>query len=289
MSLNQRYHTHGTQKKEKFILHVDSRDRDVTMYPDQNEYRIPLPTEYRNIYRVSMLTAEFDHATYAIDSTNNVFVMQNEGAGNPVIMTLAEGTYTGQEFADEIANTVDANFTNSMSVEFRPPQRKLYFSHPTIQASANPILRFMIQDSKDSTTLSFSENLMWEAMGLDGVDANPDVNETWVVGSRVPYAAPETVKIAPDRYVIMNVAFPRIFQGRMSSTGPHPKVFAKIIFDEHSNEPIGNVYDFVSSPVCFVSVMRVKFISFQFVRPNGALHDFHNQEHSFTLEFLTQA
>lgn len=280
MSLvNQSFRDDFPPIREKYVLHIDSRDRDITKFPLQNEYRVRLPAEYRNISKISLLTAEFGSTHYAIDSTNNQFSVDNLTETNPTIITLKEGTYTGSSFATEIADAISTEFKNGTTVTYDADSSKLSFGHTDIVNS----LVLKVLKSRDVTeTNYFVSNPMWEAMGLDTLTIDQDVN---VSGDPlVPFTAPLMVKIDPPRYLVMNVTFPRIFQGRMQSSGLHQQIFAKIIFDSES--PIGNVYDFVSAPVVFERIMRVNFIGFRFDLPNGNLYDFHNQDHSFTMEFI---
>lgn len=273
--VNQR---NGFNRRERFTLHIDSRNRNIIEFPNQNEYRIKLPAEYRAITKISLITAEFDSTHYAINSRNNQFAVEELFGGNPQIITLKEGTYTGSSFATEIADSIDAEFANGAIVVFDADTRKLSFRHTD---AAGMVLA--IADSRVPTDPQFLTNPMWEAMGLESLTANQNVNAD--LDPLVPFTAPLMVKIDSPRYLIMNVTFPRIFQGRMRSSGLHQAIFAKIIFD--SDTAIGNVYDFVSSPVVFDKIMRVNFIGFRFELPDGNLYDFHNHEHSFTLEFIT--
>lgn len=276
-----RYSNHTAIIKEKFVLHVDSRNRDTTLFPNQNEYRIRLPAEYRGVYKISMLTQEFQSTHYAIDSTNNQFAVAPSGVpftpGTEAILSLKEGTYTGSSFNTELASTINV-WQSGTSVNYDADTRKLSFFQSA------PGFQFLVASSKDPDSVAYVANPMWEAMGLNSLTVDTDM--PFAVGAD-PFTAPETIKIDQDRYLIMNVTFPRIFQGRMQSTGNHRHIFAKILFDSESS--IGDVYDFVSAPVSFDNLIRINYLGFRFERPNGDLYDFHNQEHSFTLEFISHA
>ena len=144
----------GAQNHERYILSIDSKDRDQKEYPNPNNYQVELPHEYRRIRRITLLSAEFQNTQYAIDSSNDTFVVTyipntNADAVSGVldevvdIVQLQHGTYTGTSFAHQIESTVNespqfngqgANTTthpiNGMfSCTFNTETRKLLFSH----------------------------------------------------------------------------------------------------------------------------------------------------------------
>ena len=146
----------ASQAHERYILSVDSNNRNKMSYPNQNDYQIELPHEYRRIRRVTLLSAEFTNTQYAIDTSNDTFVVTYKPDTDPassfgglvdedeVVSTiqLQHGSYTGISFASRIEKQIneDTNFndnalTNSkpingmLGVSFDSDTRKLAFSH----------------------------------------------------------------------------------------------------------------------------------------------------------------
>jgi hypothetical protein len=287
--------------EERFIVSIDSRDRDMVRHPNQNSYQVSLPSEYRSIKQIKMLSAEFCNLQYAITSNNNRIVMKEDPTpvAAPLLtgMTtlIREGNYTGTQFAAEIQQTVNADLVTAGSganihVTYDMITRKLSFTD-----NGGPgVMTFLLDSSKvgnaqnaaplpDNTVYPGGDNLMWREMGFTDLSADLVISAI----AAAPTVPPEQVHIFRDRYCIMEIANPKILRGAMRTTRPHFEVFAKIVFDDEPGHLFGNFYHFVSSPMVFLRVMRLSNIAFRFKRPNGEMVDFHNHEHSFTLEIIS--
>lgn len=286
------------------MVSVDSRDRDVDHYPLQNEYSIRMPSEYRSIKQIKLLSAEFCNMQYAITSKNNRIVYSEDAAGAPLLTGISsflkEGNYTGSQFAAEIQSTINhdlfiAGSAATIEVSFDVTTRKMTYidKHPLgvftflfDTAKAVPIGATPSQyyaPHADGTPYVGGDNFMWREMGFTDLAVDQIVS----ADATLPTVSPNMAYIFRDRYVIMEIASPKIISGAMRTTRPHYEVFAKIVFDDEPGNLFGNFYHFVSSPMEFHRVMRLTDIAFRFKRPDGDLVDFHNHEHSFTLEILT--
>jgi hypothetical protein len=61
---------HANSSKQPFSLIVDSRDRNIEMYPNPNNYVIQIP-RYKDVLSVEIIGADIPHSGFNIDSTNN--------------------------------------------------------------------------------------------------------------------------------------------------------------------------------------------------------------------------
>ncbi len=98
---------------------IDSRDRDMTLYPNPNNYEVELDNPIQHVLSVSLESAEIPASQYNVNVTNNVLHFQ-EVAGDVVEAVITPGIYatitelgTAIETALATASTTGANFTVS--------------------------------------------------------------------------------------------------------------------------------------------------------------------------------
>lgn len=99
-------HTPSFKKTQKQVrLIVDSRERNITLFPNPNAYEINLLEDLNNVTSMSLLHAEFPFDTYLVNSSNNVLIL----AYNNVIYTVQIdiGNYTAQELATELTTLLN--------------------------------------------------------------------------------------------------------------------------------------------------------------------------------------
>lgn len=64
--------THPSDKPiiSKHIFAIDSRQRDYKMYPNSNNYNLPIPDKYRNVTGIELKAAMLPRTEYNVNSTN---------------------------------------------------------------------------------------------------------------------------------------------------------------------------------------------------------------------------
>jgi hypothetical protein len=67
--------THGRQHRR---LIVDSRDRDLLLYPNPANYIYEIESEYTDVISMRLVKANIPNTSYLIDSTNNRFIFQED-------------------------------------------------------------------------------------------------------------------------------------------------------------------------------------------------------------------
>jgi len=65
---------HANSMKQPFSLTVDSRDRNIELYPNPNNYVIQTP-RYKDVLSVELIGADVPHSGFNIDNSNNVIHM----------------------------------------------------------------------------------------------------------------------------------------------------------------------------------------------------------------------
>ncbi len=274
----QRKHVHS----QRHLLNVQSSNRDLTKWPNANDYAIDLPTQYRNVTNMTLLTPEFQNEQYVISATNNKLLVDAAVIATPDIVTITPGTYTPTTLATALVAAIDAapSVTAATVVTYNTDTRKYTFSNGGASG-----LTFLVAASQDSTDPNYDNSiaseLIWETIGFFDTTTNPVA----AAAGATTFDSDGVVNLERDRFLIMEIRNRDILVGRMDSTGPHANPFAKIMFNPETN--CTGVYTFVPMSVVFNTITRIKTLHFQFRRPNGELVEHHGVNHSFTLEFVT--
>jgi len=179
--------------KDRFVqerrrtVALDTRDRDLTLYPDQNNYKIDLGKEiFTNIVSVKMKGSEFINTQQLIRDTpvsqkNNVIQWNIEddktgGIGNPFVVytaTLTPGNYTETTLATEIENEMNSivrsnGQLNNFTVTIDTITDIVEFTSVSFSTFANPFSVEIPAITESFTTFSTSY-----------------VNHGFVVGQRI--------------------------------------------------------------------------------------------------------
>lgn len=106
-----------TQEK-RHLVYIDSRDRDKTLYPEQNSYEIQLKRSYVNVVSVKIKSTEFVNSQQLIRNTpfsikNNVLSWQmgsnaETDDGNIYSSILTSGNYSATELSTLIQNSMNS-------------------------------------------------------------------------------------------------------------------------------------------------------------------------------------
>jgi len=99
--------------KKKYDLLIDSRDRDITLY-EENNYLIQLDNPIRNIYSIELLNAIIPNSDYIINYSNNILnFLENDIEYS---ITIPIGNYTLSELGIEIQTQMNAVGSSLYSV-----------------------------------------------------------------------------------------------------------------------------------------------------------------------------
>ena len=82
-------------------IYVDSRNRDVTQYPDSNSYCLYLTSTISEINKVTLISANIPNTIYNITDGANVITF------NSNIYSISNGFYSPTELATSISNTIN--------------------------------------------------------------------------------------------------------------------------------------------------------------------------------------
>jgi len=106
-----------TQEK-RHLYHFDSRNRDKTLYPEQNSYKIILKKSYTNVIAVKLKSTEFTNSQQLIRNTpfslkNNILKWQLGANGDTddfsvYTTTLVPGNYSASQLSSLIQNSMNS-------------------------------------------------------------------------------------------------------------------------------------------------------------------------------------
>lgn len=94
----------------KYILHVDSRDRDATAYPNPATYRVSLPRRLKNVTGAKLLSAEVPFTFYVFSAAlgNTSLAVSLNGAA--ATLSIPDGNYTGSTIAAAVQAALAAAY-----------------------------------------------------------------------------------------------------------------------------------------------------------------------------------
>jgi hypothetical protein len=268
-------------------LLVDSRDR--LPLTTQSQYSVKLPKTYENIYAVTLKSAEVPYGWYTFSAArgNISFVVNYDGGGDTTV-TISEGNYTASAFAKEIEtqlSSVDTGFV----VDYN--------------SSTNTLA---IYNTNADFTLDFTTP-QTKTIGCSGPTAITQTSSYWGLGyymgfDKKVYTSAKVgsfdhivtssfaVNVNPDNYILMELDFinkedETSIDSRLS--GRVDGCFAKLPITGNTGDVI-----FFRELCCPMnrSVMnpplgQLRTLNIKWRFHDGMLVDFHNLDHSFTLEF----
>ena len=101
--------THGTITK---TLVIDSRDRDYTLYPDSNKFRVEITEEYRDVTSLELVYGRLPNNHYNIKESNNHFIISENNTIYDIKIPV--GTYDNQKLIN-VLNGKDGNLFNILN------------------------------------------------------------------------------------------------------------------------------------------------------------------------------
>jgi hypothetical protein len=284
----------GSSAKKQYrrvikTLLVDSRDR--LPLTTQSQYTVKLPKTYENVYAVTLKSAEVPYGWYTFSEArgNLTFLASTTSATeNFVTITIPEGNYTATTFAEalEVALNVDlANFTVSYSTSTNTLTIEntggywLDFRGTQIQAAG------CAGQSVVTPTSTY-----WGLGYYMGFEKKLYASSIPLLGSNHALTSTFAVNVNPDNYIIMELDYinkedETSIDSRLS--GRVDGCFAKLPITGNTGDVI-----FFRELCCPLnrSVMnpplgQLRTLNIKWRFHDGTLVDFHNLDHSFTLEF----
>lgn len=248
---------------KKYILVVDSAERDTATYNASNDYTVFLNRTLYNVTKIELVSARIPLSQYLVDLHNNV--VQVDG----VDYTIQPGSYlTGTELAAQLKTDLSASVLNN--VTFNDNTQKLEFkgtSQFTMEFDiVNNLAELMGFDHDQTYTSDAGGNL--EAPGVVNL-CGPNSLVLSITGDSDDYIKNDVYLDTPHE--------PLNFYGTLLAREEGCPTF--INYDNSADKVIQSFDD---SPLCSISKLSIKFLfnNFDSVIP----YDFKLRNHVLKFE-----
>jgi len=273
-----------TKSLTKHVVIIDSQDRNITSYPSQTSYRLELPTVYKQVKKVRLLSMEISSSFYIFKSeyNNTTLHIGIYDSTNTFPLTLQEiilpdGNYNLNTIGSVLTSLLNANtlFTNEgVTLNVTVDQNK-----SVLNIFTTPARRVYIDTTYVDTLYTTPQIRNWGLEYYLGFAYNT------VITSSVesPLVASQLIKLNPYNYMILDIKeLNRIDEANQGLN----MAFAKIPITTNSFELITlyeNCCTFNQSELNpYIAKLGTLTINWRF-HDNRPI-DFNNVEHSFTLE-----
>ena len=116
--------THGSVARH---LVIDSRDRDYTLYPNSNKYRVEIPQEWKDVTSLELTLGQIPNTFYNVTPTNNIFFISDQ-PNNIMSINVPEGQYNNHTLLEALNGKYGdlfINFDSKLNFSRNPVNLKL--------------------------------------------------------------------------------------------------------------------------------------------------------------------
>lgn len=249
---------------------IDSRDRNLSHFPDPNKYEIKLSEDIHDVQSVELLSFDVPFTKYLINSSNNTFYYKIDAIEHE--FSIDEGDYDSvAELVTELnakASTASAPFTFSELLK----QKKIKITKNT---DATITLVCLGDEIQKNNYPQLSRTYKSQLMKLLGLSLK-DHEISSLINSE--YSFQYRVDMRKDKYMVMNLGQSSV---NFSENNPTHKSFAIIKKDDLENKYIdANYKKYYNPPIPAMTTLRISFQDY-----DGQLYDFQNQDHMIELMF----
>ena len=249
--------------KRKYKYIIDSRDRNMNLYPNPSKYSITLDEEITDVISVELLLTDFPFNSYNVTEHNNVL---HTSIGD---FDIPEGEYDAESIASTLDNTI-----NDLTITYDVIKHKLIFRND----SASTITLCFLNENKkqfspETKVDVYKEKSIGKLLGFDIKDYSIMTNES--------LQAPFVLDLNQDNYIIMYMDRARNYFSQNTNAN---QCFAIITKSESPTLGL-NIIDQTTIKYFNPPIPSLKKLSFKFKRYDGNYYDFQNIEHRFVLLF----
>lgn len=258
----------GPEKTHSHTVIVDSRDRDTSLYPNPNSYRVVLPSSFRNVSSARLVSAEIPGMFYVFTAARGNTTLDITAAGTRASVTIPDGNYTATTMASTLELALHAAFPGATFIVSLTTSTMRY----TIQCTSHPSLSVTVHCAPGSAGVS-DASFHW-GLGYYLGFAKDTTSGTGSV------SATGVLNVRPDSYILLRIrGLDNVYQ-----SGMERRCFAKIPFTVSS---FGiNFFDKLLTDNILNPIReRLEWLDIELVWYDGTPVQFvGNGEHSFTIE-----
>lgn len=253
--------------RDNYILVVDSLDRDISKYPNPNNYVVKLPINLRNADTIELMSLQLTRTETNVNSGNKSFSVTI--SGNTYTATLTEEEVSsGTNLATSVQTAIrtatsDSNFT----VSYSSSTRKLTIAHPTT-----------------TFTVTVGENTS-KLLGLlgTGIRGAGTISASAAGGGAYSIIGSRIIDLTGTPYIILNI---NDYDRVLSASNDAQKSFLVVPMENYS---VGTRFvicgDEKEKKGIYILTNNQKNLfelRITFKRPDGSLYDFAGTDHLMT-------
>ena len=250
---------------------VDSRDRDMALFPDPGKYSFRLPQTFHHVVGARLMTAEVPTSFYVFSAARSNTSMVVALNGVQRVVTIPDGNYGFGTMALALQDALDAAFVDTaFTVAISATTLRLAVS----TGSATDVLSVVTTGPLASAAPS-----QWGLAWYLGFDRNATATATGTLVS------PRVVCCNPELYMLLDIAELNDVQeaGVYGAGGTSGPTFAKIPLNVPSFE-----YAFfdkqITANVMQPPLARLSDLHIAFRFHDGTPVHFQGVDHAFTIE-----
>jgi hypothetical protein len=262
-------------------LMVDSRDRNTSLYPEPNNYRVNLPAVYKRIHSIRLRTIELPNSFYNFSPAQQNVTLGINLNGDAKTITLPSGNYSLNEGGTtDLLQALQAAILAAYNIQ------STAFTVVLNPVSARVVFSSTVPFTLDTATSAIDGKTYYGLgyfLGLPKSNALASVGNV-ITSSFYPQAS-------PNNYILMeldllNSVDELALEGKAS--GNVNGAFAKIVIDNNPGEYL--VQNDLSNVLGEIEFMTPRekltnlLVRFRF--HDGKDVDFNRIDHSFSLELL---
>jgi len=265
-----------------FIKHhnlvIDSRDRNISDYPNNYNYQIDFDEIYKSVTSIELVSASLPKTEYLINNTNNTIYFSENG-GDLITATIPTGNYTEATLATAIETVLETAGTDTYTVSVDTTLTNKY----TITKSSGTLELFFNGGTEQhgvSTRTIYKDNSIGRIIGFSPID----------LSGAATYTGQNQYNLNGPSYVLLKILNIDNLEGVHNKSVS--KSFAKIPLDTNQRDYkfFKAQTDYIVKKVFQPPLSKLSQLNIEFRNYDNSFYDFGGLPHClyFKIDTLNQ-
>ena len=302
---------------KRIPVSIHSEDRDISKWPNSNNFEIYLPSIYENIQSIRLIQISFPNKLYIFSNNYNNTLLKFSIKDSDIVYNYSiyidEGTYTPDELANEIMNKIiEISSNNIVSLDFlisyNKIKNKFYFeSNKEFTLIFDETSKFINSNITNSCNLKnniYEQYVNWGLGSYIGFNKKNYESIKKNNANRYYLFTEKCINIFGDTNFYMEIdkcnSYDEIYPYTKSENLYNNNSFGGICKSAFAKIPINNIIDSDYSYKTIIGskslygftnfeppLEKLSKFKFKFRYHDGRLVDFNNQPFNFTIEINT--
>jgi hypothetical protein len=293
---------------DRKLLTIHSEDRDITKWPNANEFEIVLPQQLLNIQSMRLVEIQVPTNLYVFSNLYQNTIMDISG----IQIQIQEGTYTPDQLVTEINTDLSNNGLPNLDISYNPINQKFSFinTYPNISLNFATQIDYSMNNTS-CPVIVFNNYANWGLpynLGFNKQNynlTNTSPNNTIEAPSSAVLSGDKCIYMEVDKYNSYDELYPynesTFSNNEASNTTKKVQVNGNNAYNGQINSAFAKIplitygsdnYVFESRNIGLQNIThydppleRLGRLKFKFRFHDGRLVDFQNNPFNFTLEF----